>query len=127
MAAVYASETDALMPSKPGKPNETWPLKLSSIGFPSRSSSGPLLDLDGNVIADSFNGHVSPGFPGFDGMSASVSLAYTAAMQEHGVAVTYSYISSAHVDANGNDAGPGQADYVARLHAYDQEIGRAHV
>jgi hypothetical protein len=87
-------------------------------------SNGPLLDLDGNLIADNFNGHVSPGFPGFDGMSASVSLAYTAAMQEHGVPVTYSYISSAHVDANGNDAGPGQADYVARLHAYDEAWGK---
>ena len=87
-------------------------------------SSGPLLDLDGNVIADNFNGVVSPGFPGFDGMSASVSLAYTAAMQEHGVPVTYSYISSAHVDENGNDAGPGQAGYVARLRAYDQAWGK---
>ena len=91
---------------------------------PQISPSGPLTDLDGNVIADTFNGHVSPGFPGFDGMSASVSLAYTAAMQEHGVPVTYSYISSAHVDAAGNDAGPGQADYVARLHAYDQAWGK---
>jgi hypothetical protein len=91
---------------------------------PQISSNGPLLDLDGNLIADSFNGHVSPGFPGFDGMSAAVSLAYTAAMQEHGVPITYSYISSAHVDANGNDAGPGQADYVARLRAYDEAWGK---
>src|SRR5215472_10043172 len=91
---------------------------------PQISPNGPLLDLDGNPIADSFNGHVSLGFPGFDGMSAAVSLAYTAAMQEHGVPITYSYISSAHVDASGNDAGPGQADYVARLHAYDQAWGK---
>ncbi|HEY4027193.1 MAG TPA: hypothetical protein VGO86_12250, partial [Candidatus Dormibacteraeota bacterium] len=61
-------------------------------------SSGPLRDLDGNVIADG----TIPGFPGFDGLSASVSLAYTAAMQEHGVPVTFSYISAAHVDAQGN-------------------------
>jgi hypothetical protein len=40
------------------------------------------------------------------------------------VPITYSYISSAHVDANGNDAGPGQADYVARLHAYDEAWGK---
>jgi hypothetical protein len=87
-------------------------------------SSGPLTDLDGNVIADRFNGQVTPGFPGFDGLDASVSLGYTAAMQEHGVPITYSYISAAHVDANGNDAGPGQADYVARLHSYDQAWGK---
>jgi hypothetical protein len=87
-------------------------------------SNGPLRDLDGNVIADQFNGITTPGFPGFDGMSASVSLAYTAAMQEHGVPVTFSYISSAHVDAQGNDAGPGQADYVARLKAYDEAWGK---
>jgi hypothetical protein len=87
-------------------------------------SSGPVRDLDGNVIADRFNGGVIPGFPGFDGMNASVSLGYTAAMQEHGVPVTFSYISSAHVDENGNDAGPGQAGYVARLKSYDQAWGK---
>src|SRR5215472_15839795 len=31
------------MPSKPGKPGETTPLKLSAITLPSRPSSGPLL------------------------------------------------------------------------------------
>ena len=36
------------------------------------------------------------GFPGFDGMSAAVSLSYVAAMQEHGIPVTYAYISDAH-------------------------------
>jgi hypothetical protein len=87
-------------------------------------SAGPLVDLDGNLIADRSNGNVAPGFPGFDGMTPSVSLAYTASMQEHGVPVTYSYISSAHVDENGNDAGPGQAGYVARLRAYDQAWGK---
>ncbi|MGE5207310.1 MAG: hypothetical protein ACM3PW_16995, partial [Chlamydiota bacterium] len=46
------------------------------------SPNGPLTDLDGNVIEDP-QGHV--GFPGFDGMAAAVSLAYVAAMQEHGV------------------------------------------
>jgi hypothetical protein len=86
-------------------------------------SSGPLKDLDGNVIADHFNGQTIPGFPGFDGMNASTSLAYTAAMQEHGVPVTFSYISATHDDAKGNDAGPGQVDYVARNRAYDKAWG----
>ncbi len=44
---------------------------------PQISPNGPLIDLDGNVIQDA-SGHV--GFPGFDGMSAAVSLSYVASM-----------------------------------------------
>ena len=66
-------------------------------------------------ITDPFG---QPGFPGFDGMSAAVSLAYVAAMQEHGIPVTYAYISDAHdfhgVAGNAHTAyGPGSAGYVA--------------
>jgi hypothetical protein len=77
--------------------------------------------LDGNPVVDPFN---QPGFPGFDGMSAAASLAYTAEMQESGVPVTFSYISDAH-DNHGNAGnihvayGPGSAGYVAQLKAYD--------
>ena len=53
----------------------------------------PLTDLLGAPITDPFG---QPGFPGFDGMSAATSLAYTAAMQEKGVPVTFAYISDAH-------------------------------
>jgi hypothetical protein len=78
----------------------------------------PMTDLYGNVISDGF-GHI--GFPGFDGMSAAVSLSYVAAMQEHGVPVTYAYISDAHDDhATGNAFGPGEAGYVTQLAAYNQ-------
>jgi hypothetical protein len=81
------------------------------------SPSGPITDLNGNVIQDS-TGHV--GFPGFDGMSAAVSLSYVAAMQEHGVPVTYAYISDAHdAHPSGPALGPGQAGYVAALKSYD--------
>ena len=57
-------------------------------------------------------------------MSAAVSLAYVAAMQEHGVPVTYAYISDAHdfhgVSGNAHQAfGPGSAGYVAQLKSYD--------
>lgn len=73
---------------------------------------GPIQDLDGNTLA---------GFPGFDGMAASVSLGYVAAMQEHGVPVTYAYISDAHDNhALSRAFGPGEAGYVAQLQAYDQ-------
>jgi hypothetical protein len=71
-----------------------------------------LNDLSGNSIS---------GFPGFGGISAAQSLAYTATMQENGVPITYSYISDAH-DAHGppfRAFGPGEAGYVAQLKAYD--------
>jgi hypothetical protein len=84
---------------------------------PQISPNGPLTDLSGNVI-QSPSGNV--GFPGFDGMAAAVSLAYVAAMQEHGVPVTYAYISDAHdKHPTGPAYGPGQAGYVTALQAYD--------
>src|SRR5579859_4686820 len=90
-----------------------------------QSASVPVTGLDGTPVTDPFG---QPGFPGFDGMSASASLAYTAAMQEKGVPVTYSYISDAHdfhgVSGNAHLAfGPGSAGYVAQLKAYDQAFG----
>ncbi len=79
-------------------------------------------DLLGNPIQD-VNGN--PGFPGFNGMEAAVALGYVAAMQEHGVPITYAYISDAHdshgVDGSGQTAfGPGQQGYTQQLQAYDQ-------
>jgi hypothetical protein len=85
-------------------------------------AGGPTMnDLAGQPIQDPTG---NPGFPGFDGMYASTSLAYTAAMQEHGVPVTYAYISDAH-DFHGTAGnqhvafGPGSAGYVAQLKSYD--------
>jgi hypothetical protein len=84
---------------------------------PQISPNGPLTDLNGNIIQSS-TGNI--GFPGFDGMAAAVSLGYVAAMQEHGVPVTYAYISDAHdKHPSGPAYGPGQAGYVAALQAYD--------
>ncbi len=83
--------------------------------------SGPMTDLNGNVIQDA-SGHV--GFPGFDGMEATVSLSWVAQMQEAGIPVTYAYISDAH-DGHGTAGnihfayGPGEAGYVQQLHDYD--------
>ncbi|MFL5799341.1 MAG: hypothetical protein ACJ77A_15590 [Actinomycetota bacterium] len=88
--------------------------------------SGPMTDLDGNTIQDS-TGHV--GFPGFDGMEATVSLSWVAQMQEAGVPVTYAYISDAH-DGHGTAGnihfayGPGEAGYVQQLHDYDSAFGK---
>ncbi len=83
--------------------------------------SGSMTDLDGNVIQDA-TGHI--GFPGFDGMEATVSLAWVAQMQEAGIPITYAYISDAH-DGHGTSGnvhfayGPGEAGYVQQLQAYD--------
>jgi hypothetical protein len=85
-----------------------------------------LKDLDGNTIADPFG---QPGFPGFDGMSASVSLSYVEKMQLAGIPVTFAYISDAH-DFHGVAGsqhvafGPGSQGYVDQLRSYDQAFGK---
>jgi hypothetical protein len=86
-----------------------------------QDASAPVTDLAGNPITDPYG---NPGFPGFDGMSAAVSLAYSAQMQEAGIPVTYAYISDAHdfhgTSGNAHEAyGPGSEGYVAQLKAYD--------
>jgi hypothetical protein len=79
--------------------------------------SAVVKDTTGAPITDPF-GH--PGFPGFDGMPAAVSLGYIAQMQEAGIPVTYAYISDAHDNHAGFGAyGPGEAGYVAELKRYD--------
>jgi hypothetical protein len=80
--------------------------------------SPALDDLSGHPITD---GSGNAGFPGFDGMNPAVSLAFAASMQEHGVPVTFDYLTDAHDNqASGTAFGPGQSGYVAQLHAYDQ-------
>ena len=87
-------------------------------------------DTNGDPITDPFG---QPGFPGFDGVPAKVTLGYVAQMQEAGVPVTFGYISDAHdnhqnafpapPDPNGvfpRASGPGESDYVQTLHEYDQ-------
>ncbi len=82
-------------------------------------------DTSGNPIVDPFG---QPGFPGFDGMYAKNTLGIVAQMQEHGVPVTFAYISDAH-DNHGNSGnihvayGPGEAGYVQQLRDYDQAFG----
>jgi len=49
--------------------------------------------LGGTVIKDSLG---QPGFPGYDGMTATNGLAYTLDMQLHGVPVTDTYLSDVH-------------------------------
>jgi hypothetical protein len=111
-----------LLPDEPGGYAGYNALYGNKYVAPQISPNGPMTDLNGNVIQDA-SGHI--GFPGFDGMAATVSLAYVAAMQEHGVPITYAYISDAHDNHSGGGAfGPGAAGYVAALKAYDDAFSK---
>ncbi|HKW71067.1 MAG TPA: hypothetical protein VJP81_10830 [Candidatus Dormibacteraeota bacterium] len=80
-------------------------------------------DTAGGDITDPFS---QPGFPGFDGMFAKVTLGYVAQMQEAGVPITFGYISDAHDNHNltpPRASGPGEADYMQQLHDYDTAFG----
>ena len=78
-------------------------------------------DLGGTPLTDPFTG--TPGFPGFD-PTASQTLGYVAAMQEHGIPVTYGYIEDAHQNyATGTAAGPGDSAHEANLQADDAAFG----
>jgi arylsulfatase A-like enzyme len=111
-----------LLPDEPGGYAGYNALYGNKYVAPQISPNGPMTDLNGNVIQDP-QGHI--GFPGFDGMAAAVSLAYVAAMQEHGVPITYAYISDAHDSHSGGGAfGPGAAGYVAALKAYDDAFNK---
>jgi hypothetical protein len=120
-AVCSTGQTDSL-PEEPGGYTGFQALFGNKFVAPQISPSGPMTDLNGNVIQDA-TGHV--GFPGLDGMSAAVSLSYVAAMQEHNVPVTYAYISDAHDGhPNGPVYGPGEAGYVATLKSYDDAFGK---
>ena len=86
------------------------------------SPSGPVKDLDGNVVADAFS---RPGFPNLFNPLATQSLGYAAAMLEAGVQVVYVEIADAHDNRSGSGTfGPGEAGYVAQLKSYDTAFGK---
>jgi hypothetical protein len=115
-----------LLADEPGGYNGYQGLFGAKYVNPVIKTDGPMTDLDGNIIKDA-GGHI--GFPGFDGMEATVSLSWTAQMQEAGIPVTYSYISDAH-DGHGNAGnihfayGPGEAGYVQQLKDYDNAFAK---
>jgi hypothetical protein len=111
-----------VLPDEPGGYDGYQALFGHKYVAPQITSSLPLQDLSGKVIQDAA-GHV--GFPGFDGMFPSVTLSYVAQMQEHGVPVTFGYLSDAHDDHGvagevHRSYGPGEAGYVQQLRAYDR-------
>jgi hypothetical protein len=88
--------------------------------------NGFVLDLDGNHVTD---GNGNDGFPAGFSPTPSQSLGYVAQMLEAGIPVVYFYIEDAHDNHNYPNApianypdgtfGPGEANYVAQLQAYD--------
>ena len=117
---------DDLLPDEPGGYNGYQALMGAKYVDPVIKPDGPMTDLGGNVIQDQ-NNHI--GFPGFDGMEATVSLSWVAQMQEHGIPITYAYVSDAH-DGHGNSGNihfayaPGEAGYVQQLRDYDLAFQR---
>jgi hypothetical protein len=120
-SAEHGGKND-LLPDEPGGYSNYLALYGHKYVAPQINGSGNMTDLDWNTIMDG-KGHI--GFPEFDGMSATVSLSYVAAMQEHGVPITYAYISDAH-DAHpaGPAFGPGQKGYTQALAAYDDSFAK---
>ena len=113
---------DDLLPDEPG----------GYLGFkalfgnlhvqPVISPSGPVKDLDGNVIQTALG---NPGFPNIFNPTATQSLGYAATMLEAGVQVVYVYIADAHDSRSGSGTfGPGEAGYVAQLQQYDAAFGK---
>jgi hypothetical protein len=118
-----------LLPDEPGPQGQPGPNQYvgfnalyGNINVQPAISSGPVKDLDGNVIADAF-GH--PGFPNIFSPTATQTLGYVATMLEAGVPVVYAYIADAHDNRSGfGTFGPGEAGYVAQLAAYDKAWGQ---
>ena len=100
---------------------------------PNACSSGNVKDTDGNVITDAYG---RPGFPNIFSPTAKQSLGYAATMLEAGIPVVYVYLADLHdrnplpLDPTSNLAtpnhafGPGEAEYVAQLKAYDVAFGK---
>jgi hypothetical protein len=121
-----------LLPDEPGGYDGFSALLGNTYVQPVISPTGPVNDLDGHAIIDA---HGQPGLPGFN-PTATQSLGYAAAMLEAGVPVVYAYIADAHErnplpldpvthKPTPNRAfGPGEAEYVAQLKAYDLAFGK---
>jgi hypothetical protein len=128
-SAICGASTHAhadVLPDEPGGYAGFNALMGAKYVDPVIKPGAPMTDLGNNVIQDQ-NGHV--GFPGFDGMEATVSLSWIAQMQEAGIPVTYGYVSDAH-DEHGTSGNihfayaPGEAGYVQQLREYDLAFKR---
>jgi hypothetical protein len=126
--AVHCALGSALCDTTNARPDDATTTPGSSDGYKAlfgaayvnpaiNNGSGCVNNTEGQPITDSAG---NCGFPGFDGALAKNTLGEVAQMQEHGVPVTYAYISDAHDNhALHRASGPGEADYTAQLAAYD--------
>jgi hypothetical protein len=109
---------------------------LTHNGYSVTNAAGNLVDLNGNEIDGAYLTDY-PGFPGYDSINASQSLAYMADMLESGVPVVESYISDLHGNEfinglsgkgepcyhAGDALGSGSACYLAQAAYYNQAFG----
>lgn len=96
-------------------------------------NGGNVKDINGSIITDAYG---RPGFPNIFNPTAAQSLGYAAAMLEAGIPIVYVYIADAHdrnplpLDPKTNRPtpnrafGPGEAEYVQQLKAYDDAFGK---
>jgi hypothetical protein len=127
ICAGNANARPDLLPDEPGGYNGFLGLFGAKYVNPAISGGSAVVNnLHEQPITDQFG---QPGFPGFDGLFATTTLAYIAQMQEQGIPVTFGYISDAH-DQHGvageihATRGPGEADYVQQLKNYDEAFGK---
>jgi hypothetical protein len=126
--AIHCAKDAALCNSPNAKPDDSTIVRGSDGGYKAlfgakyvnpAITGGQLCvnDTTGHPITDPFG---QCGFPGFDGALAKNTLGMVAQMQEHGVPVTYAYISDAHDNHDlARASGPGEADYKKQLADYD--------
>jgi hypothetical protein len=128
-AAAGSHAKPDLLPDEPGGYTGFNGLFGNLYVQPAINPGGPILDLDGNVIANVASNGTFPGFPGFD-PTASQSLGYVATLLEAGVPVVYFYIADAHDNQYGPSLsseqtfGPGEAPYVKQLALYDAAFAK---
>jgi hypothetical protein len=110
-----------VLPDEPGGYHGYQALYGNKFLQPVISPSGPVTNLDGQVIKDS-SGDI--GFPGYDGMIGPNALAYTLDMQTHGVPVTFTYLSDLHDSwTTGAGLGSGSATYESQLNQENAAFG----
>jgi hypothetical protein len=116
----HGGVTDVL-PNEPGGYQGYRALFGSRFIQPVISPSGPVRNLGGQVIKDT-SGDI--GFPGYNGMNGTNSLAYTLDMQTHGIPVTFTYLADLHDNAvTGAGMGSGTATYESQLRQENAAFG----
>jgi hypothetical protein len=130
--AIHCAKDNALCATN-GKPDQATTVQGSDEGYkallgakyvnPAITGGEPCVKAtDGTDIKDPSGTYC--GFPGFDGALAKNTLGEVAQMQEHGVPVTFAYISDAHDNHSaGRASGPGEADYKQQLSDYNDAFG----